>query len=335
MRSSLLGSATSNARRHQPPVYEIPKGLWALTIASVVGMFLVLLMGALVTKTGSAEGCGSSWPLCDGEWLPAANMHSIIEYSHRAVSALVGLIILVWAVWAWRVYGNRKDMRVLIIGSVAFLIIQGALGAMAVVWPQPKTVLALHFGISLVAFACVLLPAIIMRQLANGGTGRTGPVSARLRFAIWAGAIYVYGLVYTGAYVRHTNSHLACLDWPLCNGALIPELSGPVGIQFAHRLAALGGLIAVAIIGHVAKLERKERPDIFRGAVIALILMGMQILGGAYVILSFLSMEAMMLHSAIVTALFGALSYLCLQTVAETPAEAAEEAALRRRAAVS
>ena len=89
------------------------------------------------------------------------------------------------------VYGNRKDMRVLIIGSVAFLIIQGALGAMVVVWPEPKTVLALPFGISLVAFACVLLPAIIMRQLANGGTGVRVPSAPAWICDLRAGAIYV------------------------------------------------------------------------------------------------------------------------------------------------
>ncbi|MDQ2683679.1 MAG: heme A synthase, partial [Chloroflexota bacterium] len=41
-----------------------------LAIIGTVGMCLVLLMGATVTDTGSGEGCGRSWPLCHGNFLP-------------------------------------------------------------------------------------------------------------------------------------------------------------------------------------------------------------------------------------------------------------------------
>ena len=46
------------------------KGLKWVSILTTVGMFLVLIMGALVTKTGSAEGCGNTWPLCHGKFAP-------------------------------------------------------------------------------------------------------------------------------------------------------------------------------------------------------------------------------------------------------------------------
>jgi cytochrome c oxidase assembly protein subunit 15 len=37
------------------------RGLRWLAVATTVGMFVVLIMGAAVTNTGSAEGCGRSW----------------------------------------------------------------------------------------------------------------------------------------------------------------------------------------------------------------------------------------------------------------------------------
>src|SRR5690606_37584635 len=178
-----------------------------------------------------------------------------------------------------------------------------------------------HFGISLVAFVLVVLPTVIMFQLEKGETYRTLPVSDRLRWWVWAAAIYTYGVVYSGAYVRHTNSHMACLDWPLCNGALIPPLEGAVGIQFAHRVAA--GL-AVFIVGWVlwrAAKERETRPDIYKGALASFALLIAQVLGGGFVILSRLTITSMMLHSIIVTLLFGAQSLLCLQSLRE-PKEA-------------
>ena len=40
-------------------------------------------------KTGSADGCGSSWLLCHGALIPEFfPIDTIIELSHRAVSAL-------------------------------------------------------------------------------------------------------------------------------------------------------------------------------------------------------------------------------------------------------
>lgn len=289
------------------------RGFKLLAIASVIGMFIVQLQGALVTKSGSAEGCGSSWPSCDGQLWHLGTTESIIEYSHRAVSGLVGLLVVAFAILAWRRYSHRKDIRAFAVVAVLFIIIQSLLGAAAVMWEQPTVVLALHFGISLTAFASVLLPVITMFQLERGETHRHKPVSSGMQFWAWSALIFVYGIVYSGAYVRHTNSHLACLEWPLCQGVLIPELTGEVGIQFFHRLVAGLGWLLLLWLVRVAWRERKVRPDLYRGAVWAATLMTLQVLSGGVVILTYLTLISMMIHSAIITALFGALSYLCLQ----------------------
>ena len=63
-----------------------------LSVAATVGMFLVLLMGATVTNTGSAEGCGRSWPLCHGEFIPEYAFETMVEYSHRLVTGVEGLL---------------------------------------------------------------------------------------------------------------------------------------------------------------------------------------------------------------------------------------------------
>jgi len=125
------------------------RGLKALSIVTTFVMFLVLLAGALVTNTGSADGCGASWPLCKGTFMPEWDYEAIIEASHRGISSLAGLLALVLAVWTWRAAARRPLIRWLGLGTLLMVCLQGALGAMAVIWPQPKAVLALHFGISL------------------------------------------------------------------------------------------------------------------------------------------------------------------------------------------
>src|SRR5687767_94453 len=85
-----------------------------LAAASAVVMFLVLIQGTLVTTTGSADGCGKSWPLCNGELVPQYAVATAIEYSHRLVVSVASIMIVataIGALWLWR---DRLEMRVFV-----------------------------------------------------------------------------------------------------------------------------------------------------------------------------------------------------------------------------
>ncbi len=71
---------------------------------------------------------------------------TIIELSHRAVSALSLLMVLWLVITAWKHIGYIKEIKPLSIISVQF-IFQALMGAAAVIWQQNDYVLALHFGI--------------------------------------------------------------------------------------------------------------------------------------------------------------------------------------------
>src|SRR5918911_3538966 len=81
--------------------------LRGLAVSATVGMFVVLVMGATVTNTGSAQGCGQSWPLCNGRLVPEFTVATAIEYSHRAVTGVEGLLVLALAVGTGLV-GRRR-----------------------------------------------------------------------------------------------------------------------------------------------------------------------------------------------------------------------------------
>src|SRR5687767_2809808 len=128
-------------------------------VLATVGMFLVLMMGSSVTNTGSAEGCGKSWPLCHGEFIPEYAFETAVEYSHRLVTAVEGLLIAGTAAGA--LYLRRgpahREVKVLVALTVGTLFLQSGLGASAVMWPQSPAIMATHFGISLVCFASIFL----------------------------------------------------------------------------------------------------------------------------------------------------------------------------------
>lgn len=62
---------------------------------------LVILWGAFVRATGSGAGCGSHWPLCNGQVIPrGAAVATLIEFSHRLTSGVALLLVLAMLAWA-------------------------------------------------------------------------------------------------------------------------------------------------------------------------------------------------------------------------------------------
>ena len=132
-----------------------------LTVLTCIGMLLVLIAGVLVTKMDAGRGCGDDWPLCNGKFIPAYTLESLIEYNHRLISGIVGILVLITFVAVLRSMKERRDAIFYASSALIFTVVQAILGAMAVVWPQSDPVLALHFGISLIAFASTMLLVIL------------------------------------------------------------------------------------------------------------------------------------------------------------------------------
>jgi cytochrome c oxidase assembly protein subunit 15 len=300
------------------------KAVKPLAVASALGMWIVLIMGATVTNTGSQTGCGPSWPLCQGQFIPQFAVSTFIEFSHRAVVGIESTLILAFAVVAWIVFHKRAEMRLLIPLMVGLLFLQAGLGAWAVMAPQEAAVLAIHFGVSLVAFASVLLAAALVFEIGGKSDAlRDRMLPAGYAQAVWGIAIFSYAVVYLGAYVRHIDADRACSGWPLCNGAVFPALHGGVGPAFAHRLVAFGLVVSVlALVVWTARFK-SERPDLYRAAHVAFGLVILQALSGIVVIVTKLDLFSALLHAGLVALLFGCLTYMCLHVMPRPVAQGA------------
>jgi cytochrome c oxidase assembly protein subunit 15 len=291
------------------------KWLKYFSFASMYGMFLILIMGALVTKTDSGRGCGDDWPLCNGKFIPAYTIDSIIEYSHRFVVGVVGIVLLIATILVF-VFSKRKDAKVFVAGAMFFTMLQAVLGALAVIWPQSSSVLALHFGFSLMAFAFTLLLALVYTRFGSMMSGAKASLSSGVRWGIFLITLYSYAVVYLGAFVRHTESSGGCIGWPLCNGSVIPDLAvGATQIVFAHRLGAVLLLILIVWLFMAIRSQLDVKDNVYQAAKWALILVIMQIFSGAFVTLSIgydSYLVASLLHAVLVSCLFGILCYLCV-----------------------
>lgn len=279
-----------------------------LAWSAAIGMMVVLLMGATVTKTGSSMGCGRTWPLCNGQFIPRYAFETAIEFSHRLVTSIEGVLLVTACVAAFRFRRQLPELKLLIPLTIFTLLLQSGMGAAAVVWPQVPAVLALHFGISLSALASVYLMARVLAEGIDRPPRDSAAVPAGFRRLMWGTLLAITGIAYLGAFVRHTNSQLACYTWPLCNGQVWPGLSGPVGIAFGHRLAALAGVILIAAMALWAWRLRAARPDLWRIAAIAVALVVVQSLAGGLVIETRLSYMATMVHTLVMALLFAAIA---------------------------
>lgn len=282
-----------------------------LSVVTTVGMFLVLIMGATVTSTGSGEGCGRSWPLCHGEFIPAYTVETLIEYSHRTVSGAVGLLVAALALGSWPFRRRYREIRVLAPLMVGSVIVQAGMGAWAVRSPQASAVLALHFGISLIAVASVYLTMRVLHGAGRATAADARPLPSGYLWAVWGALLAVYVVAYSGAYVRHTGAELACATWPLCNGDVFPGLAGPEGVAFAHRLAALGSVLLVAALAVWSSRFRASRPDLYGANAAAFGLIVLQALSGAAVVVSGVSLFSTLAHAGLMALLFVVLCEGC------------------------
>lgn len=91
---------------------------------------LVVLWGAFVRATGSGAGCGSHWPLCNGQVVPLApQTETIIEFTHRLMSGLSLISIVMLVIWAFRAYPKQHAVRYGAAASGVFIITESLLGA--------------------------------------------------------------------------------------------------------------------------------------------------------------------------------------------------------------
>jgi heme A synthase len=90
----------------------------------------VILWGAFVRASGSGAGCGSHWPLCNGEILPRSpQAETVIEFAHRMSSGLAFLLVLVLFLWALRAYPKGHPVRLGSGLSMLFILTEALVGA--------------------------------------------------------------------------------------------------------------------------------------------------------------------------------------------------------------
>jgi heme A synthase len=98
--------------------------------ATLVVTILVIVWGAVVRATGSGAGCGSHWPLCNGDVVPLdPTADTVIEFVHRITSGGVMVMALGLLLWARRLFPAGHQARRWARVTFVFMLVEAAIGA--------------------------------------------------------------------------------------------------------------------------------------------------------------------------------------------------------------
>jgi heme A synthase len=242
-----------------------------LVLATAIATFVLIVVGGVVRVSDSGLGCGPAgsgfhgWPFCNGDVVPGVNLHSIVEYTHRAVAGIVTILIVSIVVTAWR---RHREYLMPAIGLLGLVLAQAALGGATVEDNLEEAYVAAHL-----CLAMLLLGGLIWlyRSVTGAGVTDGGP---RLRPLAIAASVAVLCTIVAGGYMAGTQNygradyqlgdgaHHACgKEFPTCNGSFMPfGKSRLVDIHLTHRafmyLAALLVLSLVVVAVRRGVLRR-------------------------------------------------------------------------------
>lgn len=244
----------------------------------------VVLWGTIVRATGSGAGCGSHWPLCNGEVLPhAPRIETVIELSHRLTSGIALLLVAGLVVGAFRLRPKGHAARKAAAFSMAFMLGEAAVGAGLVLFElvadNQSMARALFMATHLVNTFFLLAALTLTAHFASGGA------PFRVRGTLGGGLV----LETVGLLLAGMSGAVAALG-----DTLFPSLSLAAALKqdlspTAHlliRLRVLHPLISVtagtvALFLALRLLERGLGPGTVRSARRVMLLVLLQIVAGA------------------------------------------------------
>ena len=243
-----------------------------LAVVTAVFAYLQIALGGVVRVSGSGLGC-PDWPLCHGRPYPPADPHAIIEYSHRAVGSVTGVLIIATVVFAWVVFRSRRPVVAwLATASLIGVVGEGILGGVVVANELSSWLVVAHLGLAMIILGFLVATAVMATPRSPGVYD---PGFRRLA-AIAAGATYL--LLLTGSTVVASGAEDSCRSWPLCGSGFAPDFSGANAFTMLHRGSVLLiGLLLVFVLVRAVKF-----PGLAFASIATLAVFGLQVGVGAF-----------------------------------------------------
>lgn len=209
-------------------------------------MFGLIVVGSIVRTTGSGLSC-PDWPLCRGHLIPPMQFNVLMEWLHRLIALCVGVLLLGTSLTVLGARATRGRLGGFALLALALYVAQALLGALTVWKLLDPAVVSGHLAVGLLLFSTLVTLAVRARIESGAAIRVRADAPAGL---LGVATLLTYLQAVLGGMVSTNHASLACPDWPTCNGAWFPPLTGLVGLQVAHRFGAYvlaSVLLAVAV----------------------------------------------------------------------------------------
>lgn len=255
--------------------YGVVRWIRVIAVTTMVATYLLIVLGSTVRVTNSGMGC-SSWPLCNGQVGPIDRLHPLLEQSHRYLTTIVTVLILLLAVLVWRAGPIARHVRKLALVCVGVIVVQIVLGAITVLTTNAPATVALHLIVGLMFLAIVTVTAVgsFVDPEESWSLLQRGDRLA------WASIVGLFFVLLSGSLVVDGGAEASCKSWPACFGSRAS--AGLVTLQYLHRSLVFIGACLVVI--YLVTLWR--RCSSFQAqhvlALCGLVLLAAQIIVGAF-----------------------------------------------------
>lgn len=222
----------------------------------------VIAWGAFVRLSFSGDGCGSHWPDCDGSLVPAfVDQKTIIEFTHRIMSAVDGLLVLALFIAAIRFYGLKSRVGAAATTVLFFTIVEALLGRWLVkanlvgydASVSRAVSLGVHLSNTFILIGSMLVLAVFVSSDCVPKLRKAGAVG----WALFLGMVSLLAVSVSG-----TVTSLGDTLYPVSNtGAAIREAMNPanhflIQLRILHPpIAVAVGAFIVLLVGLVAHLR--------------------------------------------------------------------------------
>ncbi len=308
------------------------------TWITLVVTMIVILWGDVVQATGSGDGCGAYWPVCNGEVLPAfEGRETIIEYTHRATSGIVFLMAAALLIWSRRSFEKGSLVRRSANYSMFFMVTESLVGAALVLFrlvgEDASLARAFIAPIHLLNTLLLIASIVFILYFAYGGK-RFQWQNNRLSWLLALGIAGIMIISTTGAITS-----LGDAIFPVTSTGEAIQQSQTAGQHFLVRLrvwhpvtAIIWGIYLAVVAYLVARARPSRYTNILAYSVLALFISQL-IVGTLNVVLNAI-LPTQIIHLLLADALWSAWVLLCAfalsqaSTASQVPTKAVVQASV-------
>jgi heme A synthase len=275
----------------------------AFSLAAAIAAFALAVLGSWIRINGAGMTC-PDWPLCHGAVVPVLDGGVILEWSHRMVALLEGILLVGAIVTGWRARRQIAGVTPLLFALGSIFVVQVGLGAGTVaVSNSPWSVVA-HWGMAMLFLGVLTALAIVAvvqpRPAALPAQSGLFP----LLILTAAGAFIA---MCAGAYVSSSGAGLACSSLPGCESGSWTGASAAEGAQMTHRVLAGIFFLVATVVAYWASLG--TTPRVRNAALCAYALIVLQVMLGMANVVWQLPLGLREAHAANAAATF--IAFIC------------------------